>query len=264
MNIDMNQLRNIIVSAAKEELMPRLARVKRGIKADGSFVTEADLAVQNRIASQLKEHWPEIGFLGEEMSSDEQRALLQTGQPLWCLDPLDGTSNFAAGIPYFAISLALLKDGGVELGIVYDPLRDECFHARKGEGAYVNDERLEAHPSGVTLAQSSALIDFKRLPTELSVRIVSEKPYSSQRSFGGVALDWCWLASGRCHIYLHGKQNIWDYAAGHLVFHETGGHSIDLSGEPLFVNDLVPRAAVGALDRQLFDAWVDWLKIPRS
>ena len=109
MNIDINQLRNIIVSAAKEELMPRLARVKRGIKADGSFVTEADLAVQNRIASQLKEHWPEIGFLGEEMPGDEQRSLLQSGQPLWCLDPLDGTSNFAAGIPYFAISLALLN-----------------------------------------------------------------------------------------------------------------------------------------------------------
>mgnify|MGYP001825704937 CR=1 FL=1 len=134
MNIDMNRLRDIVISAAREELLPRLASVKRGIKADGSFVTEADLAVQNRIEGQLKQHWPEIGFLGEEMSSDEQRSLLQSGKPIWCLDPLDGTSNFAAGIPYFAVSLALLKDGEVELGIVYDPLRDECFHARKGGG----------------------------------------------------------------------------------------------------------------------------------
>jgi len=261
MNIELNALKDIVVATAETELLPRFTRVKRHLKTDGSVITEADLATQQKIMDALYSQWPEIDFLGEEMPAEDQTVLLSSGKPLWCLDPLDGTSNFAAGIPHFAISLALLKEGRVELGIVYDPVREECFTARYEQGAWLNGDKLTKQSTEVTLDQSTALIDFKRLPADLSTRLVQEKPYASQRSFGSVALDWCWLAAGRCHVYLHGRSNIWDYAAGYLIFQEAGGYSTTLQGEDLFINARVPRAAVGALDKRLFDAWVNWLGI---
>jgi len=195
------------------------------------------------------------------MSSEEQQVLLSSGQPIWCLDPLDGSRNYVAGIPHFSISLALLDQGQVQLGIVYDPGRDECFSAYRGAGSWLNDERITRKNEAITLQQSTGLIDFKRLPIELSARLVKNMPYASQRSFGSTALDWCWMAVGRCHVYLHGRANIWDYAAGHLVFQEAGGQSITLEGNDLPVNSLHPTAAVAALDPDLFDAWIDWLGI---
>ena len=122
-------LQDMIIPAAQEELLPRFARVERQHKRDGSVLTEADLAVQSRLAAHLLQEWPDTLFLGEEMTTAEQAGLLASGQPVWCLDPLDGTSNFAAGIPFFSVSLALLQKDKVLLGMVYDPVRNECFSA---------------------------------------------------------------------------------------------------------------------------------------
>ena len=134
MKYDLSVLKQIIISAARDELLPRFANVQHNFKADGSFVTEADLAVQARITRELQIHYPDTALLGEEMTADEQSELLNNSDSIWCLDPLDGTSNFAVGTPYYAISLALIERGVVTLGIVYDPNRDECFccYARAG------------------------------------------------------------------------------------------------------------------------------------
>ena len=250
-----------IKTIAHEELCPRFAKVIRSHKQDGSFLTEADLAVQQQVQALLLDNYPGVAFLGEEMTSEQQQALLEHPEGVWILDPLDGTSNFSAGIPYYSVSLALVKNGVVQWGMVYDPERDECFTASYANGAYLNNEPVELKEAGVTIGKSTALIDFKRLDSNLAARIASQPPYSSQRSFGGVALDWCWLATGRVHIYLHGKQNIWDYAAGHLVFNEVGGHSCTLEGEPLFDFSLKPRSAVAAQDKQLFEDWTSYLGI---
>jgi myo-inositol-1(or 4)-monophosphatase len=202
-------------------------------------------------------------MLGEEMDEPTQRRLLHSDAPgLWCVDPLDGTSNFAAGIPFFAVSVALLKNGQPVLGVVYDPLRRECFWAAQGRGAWCNDARLLARKTNVSLAQTVALIDFKRLDATLARRLAEQPPYSSQRSFGSVALDWCWIAAGRGHIYLHGKQRIWDYAAGSLILAEAGGYAVTLAGEAVYRADIAPRSAVAALDERLFQAWCAWLTIP--
>lgn len=259
MNIE--TIRSIVINAAREELLPRFTQVERGIKADGTFLTEADLAVQHRIADELNTHWPDILFLGEEMEAQEQQTLLQSGKPIWILDPLDGTSNYASGIPFYSVSLALIEQGELKLGLVYDPERDECFSAQRGQGAYLNNERLQAIDTGLSLKQSTGLIDFKRLSPNLATRLATQIPYSSQRSFGSVALDWCWIAIGRSHVYLHGKQNLWDYAAGHLILAEAGGQSCTLDGESVFNNSLTPRSAVAALDAKLFNAWIEWLGV---
>ncbi|MEN8259392.1 MAG: inositol monophosphatase family protein, partial [Pseudomonadota bacterium] len=111
------------------------------------------------------------------------------------------------------------------------------------------------------LSQAMGLIDFKRLPADLAVRLVTGAPYASQRSFGSVALDWCWLAAQRVHVYLHGKQQIWDYAAGNLIFHEAGGYSTTLDGGRVFANELRSRSAVAAPNKSLFEEWTAWLGV---
>lgn len=138
-------LRRLVRDAARADLLPRFADVMRHMKTDGSLVTAADHAMQQHMQRALAARWPEYAFLGEEMTATEQERLVRAAaNGLWCLDPLDGTSNFAAGIPFFAVSLALLVDGRPALGLVYDPVRDECFAARRGEGAWLNDAALGA------------------------------------------------------------------------------------------------------------------------
>ena len=250
------QVAALLRTAALEEILPRYRKVEGHLKADGSWLTEADTAMQNRVQRDLAALWPEIPFLGEEMSSEEQQALMQQADTgLWILDPVDGTSNFSAGAPIFGPSLALIRAGRVVLGVVMDVMRDEVFSAALGEGAWCNGERMLPVVTDIPLHKTLACIDFKRLAPELATRLVREPPYSSQRSIGSVALDWCWVAAGRFHVYLHGKQGLWDYAAGYLILHEVGGHSCTLEGEPVFNNSLDKRSAVCAGDGRLFAAW---------
>ena len=254
---------SIVRSVARAELLPSFNRVKREFKKDGSVVTALDHRVQAHLQQELAEGWPAIGFLGEEMSGEEQRRRhAEASEGLWVLDPLDGTSNFAAGIPYYSVSLALVKGEEVQLGVVYDPERDEMFHAAAGGGAWLNGERLEAVTAGIPLKRCVAAVDFKRLPADLAQRLAAAPPYSSQRSFGSVALDWCWAAADRFHVYLHGRQKLWDYAAGLLILAEAGGHSATLEGEPVYADSVTPRSAIAALDEALFRQWRDWIRQP--
>jgi myo-inositol-1(or 4)-monophosphatase len=262
--IDPHEMETLIArirQIASRELMPRFMHVERQLKRDGSFVTEADLVVQQEMSTYLKRHWPDIPFLGEEMSPAEQRALLESENPIWCLDPLDGTTNFVADIPYFCISLSLIAGGRVLTGIVYDPNRDECFSARSGEGAWLNGSMIEPQQQRTSLTRATGMVDFKRLPEALSTRLVTSTPYASQRSFGSVALDLCWIAAGRCDLYLHGRSNIWDYGAGLLILHESGGSSCTLEGEEVFSRHLEPRSIVAAGEEQVFAEWCDWLGV---
>lgn len=257
---DLRQVQSLVIASARAELLPHLSHVASHSKADGSIVTEADLAMQAHLSEQLQARWPHIRLLGEEMTREEQDRLFADQRPLWCLDPIDGTSNFVTGIPYFAVSLALIQQGRVVLGVVYDPLRNECFSASEETPASLNGKPLQAGPRGLALHQCIAVVDFKRLPTALTSRLAGSPPYASQRSFGAAALDWCWLAAGRGHLYLHGRQNLWDYAAGHFIFQRAGGHAATLGGEPVFTPALQTRSAVAALDGELFRAWQDWLQ----
>ncbi|MDQ7016264.1 MAG: inositol monophosphatase family protein [Gammaproteobacteria bacterium] len=253
----LKQLETLLRDAAATELMPRFRHMERQFKTDGSIVTEADHACQEKLTRALQQQWPEIALLGEEMSKTQQQSVMDNSQNgLWVLDPLDGTSNFAAGIPCFSISLALLIDHQVQLGLIYDPIRKECFSAIAGEGAWLNGEPLNAtEQTLLPLNQCMAQIDFKRLPQSLAAQMASHPPYSSQRSFGSGALDWCWLAAGRVQVYLHGKQKLWDYSAGQLILTEAGGQSCTLEGEAVFHNSLTPRSVIGASHTGYFDVW---------
>jgi len=211
--MDQDQLEDLkrgLCRAADEELMTRFNRVATLHKTDGSVVTEADLAMQGRMQQELGGMFPGFGFLGEEMSPDQCQAQLD-GSPagLWVLDPVDGTSNFATGIPYFAVSLALLVERRVRLALVYDPARKELFHAVAGAGAWLNGQPLgQQSPLDLPLRKTIGLVDYQRLPAQLPGRLSAAPPSSSQRRFGSVALALFWIAAGRRHVSPLGLANL--------------------------------------------------------
>ena len=263
MGPELARLSALVRRAATEEIMPRFRVVSSRHKADGSLVTEADLAAQRRIIELLCEDYPGVPVLGEEMTAGEQRRLMaDVGSGVWCLDPLDGTSNYACGFPFFTISLSLLQGGEVQRGIILDPIRDECFCAERGDGAYLNGERLELAVQDRRIADSLALVDLKRLRSEDLHRFGDAAPYRSQRSLGSVALEWCWLAAGRAQLYLHGGQRLWDYGAGRLIATEAGVVSSLYRQGGGAVSEglsLEPRTAVAAVDEKLMEQWLEWL-----
>ena len=258
----LQELAALVRAIADRELPARFCNASATFKPDGSLLTEADLTMQDALAEALQQRWPDIDLLGEEMDpAAQQRALRHHDSGVWCVDPLDGTSNFTVGVPYYAVSVALLRGGRVEAGVVYDPSRQECFTAARGQGAWLNEQPLLAPAERTPMSRALALVDFKRLPHKLASRLATQPPYKSQRSFGAVALDWCWLAAGRCHLYLHGRQKLWDYAAGWLILQEAGGHAVTLEGEPVYLPSLTPRSSAAALDADMFRQWLDWLGV---
>jgi len=249
----LQKIETLIKQHAAEQIMPRYNRVAYSFKKDGSLVTEADSAMQNAMIESLQEHWPEYAVLGEEMTDEEQQQKLDCDtQGLWILDPLDGTSNFASGVPIFSVSLALVIDNEVVLGAIYDPNRDEMFSAIKGQGAWLNGQTLKCITERELLKQCTAQIDFKRLKPDMRVCLSKEHPYASQRNFGSGALDWCWLAAARSQVYIHGGQKLWDYAAGQLIFSEAGGFAKTFSGDSVFKKTLVSRSVMAAASQSLF------------
>ncbi len=256
-------LQNILIEAAQAHLpdCDNVFPIAQTAKPDGSLVTEVDANLQNAIYMGLKDHWPSIPMLGEEMSHDDQDAMLEhSEQGLWVLDPLDGTTNFTVGFPMFGLSLAYVKNGMSQMAVIYDPNRDEIFTAERGEGAYLNGCRL--HPGQIdTLSDCVANVDYKRLTGVLADRLVSCPPYRSQRNMGSCVLEWCWLAANRIQLYLHGGQQLWDHAAGHLILSEAGGVSSRLEGKPLVSNKLVKQSTVAASSAELYEEWFEWVQL---
>lgn len=259
---DLEQLKAIVKKAAIEELLPEFGKREFTYKEDHSVITKADLAMQERLEQELKQAWPDIVLLGEEMTDADQQAIIDSGAAYWCVDPVDGTNNYAAGVPMFAVSIALIENSETIQGLIYDPTRDEMFSARKGEGAFLNGERLKTVSSTRHAERIVAEIEMKRLPQELVLRLIKEQPYGSQRNSGSSAIDWCWMSAGRFDVYLHGGQKLWDYAAGHLIFSEVGGRSVSLDGEPVFRGQLETRSVFASQDATLFDDWYQWIGIP--
>jgi myo-inositol-1(or 4)-monophosphatase len=266
MSPELNSLCDLLRTVSDQEICTRFREVASHRKQDGSLVTAADLAAQQRIATELARLYPEIPLLGEEMTTAEQERLLADAQTgVWCLDPLDGTSNYACGFPYFAVSLALLRGGEAVLGIIFDPVRGECFCAERAAGAFLDGEPLRSVSKSSELRDCLALVDLKRLPPSYLTHLGGDAPYRSQRNLGSVALDWCWLAAGRGQLYLHGGQKLWDYSAGRLIANEAGIPSRLLvrgGGASAKGLSLEPRMAVAAANDRLLERWLDWLDLP--
>ena len=249
-----------VKTVAAKEIMPRYLKVAQHRKSDGSLFTVADLAAQEALARRLTAIYPGT-IVGEEMSQSEQAEQWLAGDAgLWCVDPIDGTSNFVHGVPYFAVSVALMREKKSVLGVIYDPVADEVFYAEKGEGAYLNGEPLPIRECAPRLSSAIANVDFKRISTSLARELASAPPYASQRNYGASTLEWCYVAAGRFDLYLHGSQKLWDYAAGSLILEEAGGVMCTLQDDDFWAGPLWKRSVIAALDHDLFAAWKTWLR----
>jgi len=252
---DLIAVQDIIRDAAASSLDIHFACSTADYKADGSIVTEADLAMQQTLTKALAERYPQVAMLGEEVGKADQLKVIGGEQDYWCLDPVDGTTNFHATMPLFSVSLGLVSQGVTVLGIVYDPNREEFFGAIKDRGFWLDGEHIARPEQPQTLGNCIAFIDFKRLSNEMGSSLVQETPYKSQRNIGTCALEWAWLASGRVNLLVHGREKIWDYAAGVLLIEEAGGKGETFDGESIFRQSLTPRSVVAASNPELFDLW---------
>jgi len=199
-------------------------------KGPADFVSKADRRAEEVVRTALQKARPAYGLLMEESG-----AVARTDTSnRWIVDPLDGTTNFLHGIPHFAISIALERDGELFAGVVYSPVPDEMFVAEKGSGTFLNGRRLRV--SGRRdMAESifATGIPFKGIPDhELFLQQVSEVMSVSAgvRRFGSAALDLAYVAAGRYDGYWENGLNPWDMAAGIVLVREAGGFVTDFAG----------------------------------
>ena len=165
---ELDQLVALVLEATKETLRIPRSPGQHEIKIDGSLVTDVDLAIQSRLKHSLDARWPQFGFIGEEMEYEDQVSeSVSSRAGYWVLDPLDGTTNFSSGFLFYGVSLALVIEGVPVMGVVYDPVRDECFSAAKGKGARLNGEIMRS-PEANSLSSCIANVDYKRLVADLA------------------------------------------------------------------------------------------------
>ena len=255
----LEQVIAVVREVGRDEVMPRYLKVAHQRKVDGSLLTEADLAAQSALFARLHSIAP-FPMLGEEMSDAAQREVWKRGgEGFWCVDPIDGTSNFVNGLPFFAISIALIRNGRSILGVVYDPHADEAYYATEGGGAFLDGEPLPIKTPPAELQRCMAGVELKRIDRRLAGRIAEQHPFSSQRNLGASTLDWCYVAAGRLHIYLHGGQKMWDYAAGWLILKEAGGAACGLDGSDFLAGDPWCRSVLAAQTPELLAQWQTWV-----
>jgi myo-inositol-1(or 4)-monophosphatase len=200
------------------------------VKGPANFVTAADRRAEEILREELAKARPNYGFLGEEGGAREG----SDKSHRWIVDPLDGTSNFLHGIPHFAISIGLERDGMIVAGLVYNPVNDDIFFAERGKGCYLNDQRLRvaARQRFAEAVVACGLPHLGRGDLELSRKELAEiQPrFAGLRRFGAAALDLAWVAAGRVDAFWERDLSPWDMAAGVILVREAGGFVTDLDG----------------------------------
>jgi myo-inositol-1(or 4)-monophosphatase len=274
------QLVRALLDLANNEIQPRFNQARVSTKADGSVLTDADLVVQQALPDILKRIYP-APLLGEEMSHAEQSELWINAQDnklsLWIADPIDGTANFASGLPWFAISVALMHQGQIVLGATVAPALNQNWHASINGGCFVNGQPQRLRHKPDRLNHCIVGVDMTYLPQGLRQEIANISPagitngngqfapWRGWRSLGASTLEWCALASGQIHAYIHGGQMPWDAAAGRLILAEAGGYSTPLNVilHETQLHGLHPTGYAGA-SPGVWPAWQQWLRDHRG
>ncbi len=257
-------LLNVMIKAARKagRMLKRdfgeVEHLQVSLKGPANFVTAADRRAEEIVREELAHARPGYGFLGEEGGAHEGTDKTHR----WIVDPLDGTSNFLHGIPHFAISIALEREGTIVAGLVYNPANEELFTAERGKGAFLNDRRLRvaARKRLADAVVACGLPHLGRGDLALSrkeIAAVQEK-VAGLRRFGAAALDLSWLAAGRFDAYWERNLSPWDVAAGLILVREAGGFITDLEGgeAPFLTGDVVAgnETLHGELMRMLREA----------
>jgi myo-inositol-1(or 4)-monophosphatase len=199
------------------------------LKGPANFVTAADRRAEEILCEELAAARPGYGFLGEEGGRREGTDRTHT----WIVDPLDGTSNFLHGIPHFAISIGLEREGTITAGLVYNPISEELYVAERGKGAFLNNQRLRvaARRRLADAVVACGLPHLGRGDLALGIREIAavQGKVAGLRRFGAASLDLAWVAAGRFDAFWERNLSPWDIAAGLILVREAGGFVTDLA-----------------------------------
>jgi fructose-1,6-bisphosphatase/inositol monophosphatase family enzyme len=234
---DLDRIARIIRDTAAAEIVPRFRALAAGDireKRPGDLVTIADLEAERRLMRELEAALPGTVALGEEsVAADPARLELLAGDmPVWVIDPIDGTGNFAKGVARFAVIIAYVVRGVTQAGWIYDPSSDVMVTARRGEGAWSGGRRLRvAHEARPDRLVGSA---YGRTPAGLRAAnaLADSGRIGAARNRGCSGLEYMEVALAEAHFTLHSRSLVWDHAAGMLIIDEAGGVARFLDGSP--------------------------------
>jgi myo-inositol-1(or 4)-monophosphatase len=209
---------------------------------------ELDVSAQELITTMLLKQFPDHGVIGEEGSSGSAEAEYQ-----WIIDPIDGTVNFFYGIPHFCISIALRQRETLIAGTIFDPIKDELWHASRGEPAFLNDRPIRVSPRK-SLSESVISIGLSKSPRAIEAGLKTFNTMIGRarkcRMMGSAALDLAYVATGRFDAYIERSVNLWDIAAGWLLVEAAGGKML-VGPSVIEENKLSVTAWNGQLDLQI-------------
>ena len=234
------------------------ASFKVGLKGPQDFVTDVDGEIERFLAARFGEAFPEDGFLGEE---EGKGRVAKPGAPTWVVDPIDGTGNFTRGVASFCVSIAAVRDHEVEVGVIYDPLADELFAARRSAGATLNDAPLSVATTSDLGAAAIEVVWSRRQSKaflEVAERVVGAG--AALMNIGAAALALAYVAAGRRDGYVATYVNAWDCLAGLALVREAGGYVSDfLAGDGLARGGPIVACAPGLKEVLLATAQIEGL-----
>ena len=223
------------------------------VKGPGDFVTASDKKVEKILIEELLKARPNYSILSEEagkISNDESFK--------WIIDPIDGTSNFLHGIPHFAISIGLEHNKEIICGIIYDPIKDEMFTAEKGNGAYLNNQRIRVSSRSKLKDCLIATGGPRHNQKERDLALKEYDKFSSSvdipvRKMGSASLDLAYVAAGRFDGMWQRNLNYWDIAAGIILIKEAGGFVTDFNGNDAYIEKKTILATNSRINKEMIE-----------
>ena len=253
---------NVMVKAcrkASKNLIRDFGEVEKlqvSIKGPGDFVTMTDKKVEKILINELQKARSNYSILSEEIGEIKNDEEFK-----WIIDPIDGTSNFLHGIPHFGISVALEKNKEIICGIIFDPIKNEIFSTEKGNGSYLNNQRIRV--SSRKKLEDCVLFTGGPRQTSKNKEVTLEeyKKFSSKvlipiRKMGSGSLDMAYVAAGRCDGFWQRDLNYWDIAAGILLIKEAGGFVTDFKGTDKYIEN----KTILATNSSIHEAMIEVLK----
>jgi len=216
-------------------------------KGFNDLVSYVDKQAEQQLVNGLKKILPEAGFITEEGTSTEKGELYN-----WIIDPLDGTTNFTHGLPVYAVSVALMCEDKIVLGVVHEINREECFYAIEGGKAYCNEQEIQVSPidqlGDSLLATGFPYYDFAQMDKYLKILNQFMQSTHGLRRMGSAAVDLAYVACGRFEGFFEYNLNAWDVAAGGFIVQQAGGKVTDFSGsnDYIFGREILAGCAVHA------------------
>ena len=230
-----------------------IEKLQVSLKGPGDFVTASDTKVEKILIDELQKARPNYSILSEEIGQINKDESFK-----WIIDPIDGTANFLHGIPHFAISVGLEHNKEIICGIIYDPIKDEMFTAEKGNGSYLNNQRMRVSSRSkledCMIFTGGPKRDAKN--RELALKEYykfSIKVLTPIRKLGSASLDMAYVAAGRCDGFWQRNLNYWDIAAGIILVKEAGGFVTDFNGENEYIQNKTILATNAKINKEMIE-----------